>query len=184
MTRRTVAAVALVILGLVIVGGGFLLWRGRRMGCDPRINIDLAARQIKFNWYCKGFLPPEESEEYYGRSTHGGCQTDGNCTLGGCNNEICQSVSEESFVSICLAPDKPTPGQLAYQCRCVENQCRWVKEEKVSCDANNPCPEGKECYSFPGEESPICWEGDPCEKCASGKCIATLSHPPSVICQD
>lgn len=188
MEKRRLIMIIVIILGFIAAGGGFFLfWRGRRMGCDPKLNIDFATKRIKFNWYCKGFLPPEESEEYYGYSTHGSCQTDDNCTTGGCNNEICQSENEEPFVSICRAQDKPTPGQIGYQCRCVENQCQWAKETKeteISCDANNPCPEGKECYSFPDEEGPICWEGDPCEKCASKKCMTTLSYPPSVICQD
>jgi len=115
MARKTILLIIAVILGLA-VAGGVLLWRSKRMGCDPTLAVDFAARRVKFNWYCKGFLPP--------------------------------------------------PGT------------------KESCDANNPCPEGKECYKFPDEEEPICWEGDPCEKCASKKCMTTLSYPPSVICQD
>ncbi len=130
MERRKLTVTFTIILGLVIVGGG-LLWfgiqRSKRRGCDPQLKIDLVKRQIKFDWYCKGFLPPEESEEYYGHSTHGSCQSDANCIRGGCNKEICQSGDEKPFVSICLAPDKPTPEQLGYQCRCVETQCRWAK---------------------------------------------------------
>lgn len=130
MERRRLAIAFAIILGVIIVGGGlFWLWvqRNKRMGCDPKLSIDLTTRRIKFDWYCKGFLPPEESEEYYGHSTYGSCQNDTTCITGGCNDEICQSGNEDHFVSICLVPDKPTPKQIGYQCRCVETQCRWAK---------------------------------------------------------
>lgn len=145
VSRKTVVVITLVILGLVVLGGA-LFWKTKRSGCDPTLTISLATRRIKFNWYCKGLLPPEEEQkEYYGRPTYGNCQTDDDCIFGGCNAEICQSRNEESIVSICLAPEKPTPKQLGYQCRCIVNKCQWSKE--ISCDANNPCPEGKECYN-------------------------------------
>jgi hypothetical protein len=51
------------------------------------------------------------------------------------------------------------------------------------CDANIPCPEGKECYAFENEEKPTCWKGDPCEKCESKKCAVLESYPPQVRCQ-
>lgn len=119
----------IIILGLAAGGGFVWFWKVKRPTCDPRLTIDFAARRVKFNWYCKGFLPPEESKEYYGRSTYGSCQTNGDCIFGGCNSEICQSKDEEGIVSICLAPDKPTPKQLGYDCRCVTNQCQWTSSE-------------------------------------------------------
>jgi len=117
MARETIVVATLIILGLAIGSGGFIwFWKSKRPTCNPTLSINFTARQVKFYWYCKGFLPPSGTKE--------------------------------------------------------------------SCDANNPCPEGRECYKFPDEEKPICWEGDPCEKCESKKCMTTLSYPPSVICQD
>ena len=51
------------------------------------------------------------------------------------------------------------------------------------CDADTPCPKGKECYQFEDEDKPICWVGDPCEKCKSKKCIVAESYPPQIFCE-
>jgi len=132
MGRKTLIVLTIIILGLAI-GGGFLwFWKSKRSTCSPTLTVNFATRQVKFNWYCKGFGPSDEVVE------------------GGTGNETEEEPSET----------------------------------KVECDAQTPCPEGKECYSFPDEEGPICWEGDPCEKCESKKCMTILSYPPSVICQD
>jgi hypothetical protein len=29
--------------------------------------------------------------------------------------------------SICIVPDKPTPTQLGYECKCVLKECQWSK---------------------------------------------------------
>lgn len=52
------------------------------------------------------------------------------------------------------------------------------------CDANDPCPEGYDCYKFPDEENPICWDPsfDPCSVCPSGKCVIAESYPMQVFC--
>jgi hypothetical protein len=52
------------------------------------------------------------------------------------------------------------------------------------CDTTTHCPEGSECYSFRDEEKPICWEGDPCEKCSSKKCRIAESYPMQVFCEE
>lgn len=49
------------------------------------------------------------------------------------------------------------------------------------CDANTPCKIGQ-CVKFPGEKHPVCYEGDPCERCGSRECIALLSYPPQIMC--
>lgn len=51
------------------------------------------------------------------------------------------------------------------------------------CDANTPCESG-ECYKFEDEETPICFEGDPCSRCPSGKCNIAESYPMQVFCID
>jgi len=65
--------------------------------------------------------------EYYGWSTYGQCQRDNDCFVSGCNTEVCQSRAEEPRVTICILPDKPTPKQLNYGCRCVNQKCQWSK---------------------------------------------------------
>ena len=72
-------------------------------------------------------MPSKEPEEYYGSSTYGQCQTDNDCYISGCNSEICQSKAEEPIASICILPDKPTPMQLNYGCKCIDQKCQWSK---------------------------------------------------------
>lgn len=50
------------------------------------------------------------------------------------------------------------------------------------CDINIPCNEGFECLKFEDEPKPICWQGDPCQKCESKKCEILESFPGQVTC--
>ena len=71
--------------------------------------------------------PSAYKQEYYGSSTFGPCASNNDCFVNGCNSEICQSKSQESLVSICITPDKPTAKDLGYTCGCVEAKCQWQK---------------------------------------------------------
>ncbi|MDD2678562.1 MAG: hypothetical protein PHS81_01630 [Candidatus Nanoarchaeia archaeon] len=55
--------------------------------------------------------------------------------------------------------------------------------EIIRCDALNLCPEGKECYSFQDTDYPICWQGNPCNRCASNNCIQLESYPVQIRCE-
>ncbi len=55
--------------------------------------------------------------------------------------------------------------------------------EILYCDAVTACPEGKECYKFEDEENPICWSGNPCQRCASKVCDIAESYPMQVFCK-
>jgi hypothetical protein len=55
--------------------------------------------------------------------------------------------------------------------------------ERQDCDALTPCPEGEKCYLFEGEENPICWPGDPCQRCESKECDVAESYPMQVFCK-
>lgn len=55
--------------------------------------------------------------------------------------------------------------------------------EEPYCDTETPCPEGKECYVFEGEDNPSCWSGNPCQKCASKACDVAESYPMQVFCK-
>ena len=68
--------------------------------------------------------------------------------------------------------------------RNLERGCEFDPCPKVQyCDALNPCPEGKDCYLFPGEEVPFCYTGDPCMKCESFRCLVMESYPMMVRCE-
>lgn len=69
--------------------------------------------------------PSEVPPAYYGSSTEGPCQKDDDCQVAGCNQEICQGRAEEERFSICILPDKPTPGDLGLACVCVAGGCQW-----------------------------------------------------------
>jgi eight-cysteine-cluster-containing protein len=70
---------------------------------------------------------PAPPKPYYGWFTAGACTEDNDCIVSGCNDEICQSKTEQSLVSVCIVPDKPLPPQLGYQCRCLNGACKWTK---------------------------------------------------------
>lgn len=70
----------------------------------------------------------ELGEEFYGSSSMFPCESDEGCMISGCNGEICQSIEEESFASICLYPEEPLPEDLGYRCGCFDNKCQWSKD--------------------------------------------------------
>ena len=72
-------------------------------------------------------ISEEETRDYYGHSTLGSCESPFDCYVSGCNSEICQSKFEEELLSMCILPDKPTPSQLGYRCKCFEKKCKWLK---------------------------------------------------------
>lgn len=70
----------------------------------------------------------ERDQEYYGQSTFSICSTNTDCSVGGCNGEICGSADgQDDAISICLAPEGPLPSELGYSCGCVNSQCQWEK---------------------------------------------------------
>jgi hypothetical protein len=62
---------------------------------------------------------------------------------------------------------------------CEFNEC----PELQFCDIDTPCPEEMDCYSFPDEENPVCYLGDPCIKCESKICEISESAPAKITCK-
>lgn len=54
---------------------------------------------------------------------------------------------------------------------------------KEYCSLEVACKTGFDCLKFEDEEKPLCWEGDPCQKCKSKKCIIMESYPGQVRCE-
>jgi hypothetical protein len=66
-----------------------------------------------------------------------------------------------------------------------EAECQDAASGKTpgeACDSLNPCAIG-DCYKFQDEVAPICWEGNPCQKCESGKCNIAESYPMQIFCK-
>ena len=64
----------------------------------------------------------------------------------------------------------------------VINEPVSTDNQWVVCDALNPCETG-DCYKFSDLASPVCYEGNPCERCASKVCNIAESYPMQVFCQ-
>ena len=75
--------------------------------------------------FCSGCIYEEQEIEFFGSSTNGVCSVHDDCIVSGCNNEICQSQSEELLSSVCVVPEKLTPLQVGLECRCIDNKCQW-----------------------------------------------------------
>lgn len=75
----------------------------------------------------QGKLDEQVRNEYYGFSTFSECESDDDCFVSGCNSEICQGVGEEGISSVCVIPDRETPSQLGFSCRCRDEMCGWGK---------------------------------------------------------
>lgn len=106
---------------------------------------------------------------------------------------ICQWCGQacEPLGTSQYCPDVEPPD--SYICQSVENQsqttCQAVLRSKSSiiCDANNICPDGKECNTYIINEvsKNMCVElDDPCQQCPSKKCKVgmELIYPPRITC--
>jgi hypothetical protein len=74
-----------------------------------------------------GYIAPKLPDGIYGDNTGANCTADSGCVIGGCNSEICMGKGEDGGVSICLAPENPTPKQTGYACSCLNAHCLWAK---------------------------------------------------------
>ncbi|MEM2115934.1 MAG: eight-cysteine-cluster domain-containing protein [Candidatus Woesearchaeota archaeon] len=64
-------------------------------------------------------------DEFCGISTYESCETDKDCIRSGCNGEYCKSARTPQTVTVCLWKDCYNNSR--YECKCVSNQCQWVK---------------------------------------------------------
>ncbi|NYZ77745.1 eight-cysteine-cluster domain-containing protein [Candidatus Micrarchaeota archaeon] len=76
-----------------------------------------------------------------------------------------------------LCPDGSYVGRVPPDCEFEE--CPQTKY----CDAMTVCESG-DCYAFEDKDTPICYTGDPCARCASGRCMILESYPMQIRCTD
>ena len=53
--------------------------------------------------------------------------------------------------------------------------------QQYYCGVDDSCEDG-ECYLFPEMSYPICFEGNPCSRCPSGRCLELESYPVQIQC--
>ncbi|MBS3063175.1 MAG: eight-cysteine-cluster domain-containing protein [Candidatus Diapherotrites archaeon] len=72
-----------------------------------------------------------DNDAFCGSSTYGKCETDADCTSGGCSGQLCQSRSEESRATTCEARQCYNAGNYGLGCGCVKNQCQWARQTPI-----------------------------------------------------
>ena len=70
--------------------------------------------------------PPEPAEKFCGWSSGGSCQGDTDCITSGCSSEVCQSVNESVYNTICQSSDCYDAELYNLRCACQNNTCQWV----------------------------------------------------------
>jgi len=78
------------------------------------------------------FIEPQltegsSTEEFCGWATEGTCSTDEDCIVGGCSNQVCQSISEEPIVTTCEYKECYNAQTFGVSCKCLSNKCQWVE---------------------------------------------------------
>jgi eight-cysteine-cluster-containing protein len=99
----------------------------------------------------------EQRMFFCGTSTHGTCEEDEDCIVGGCSNSVCQSKSEEPMVTTCIYSECQNAEKYDAECSCVDKKCKWDRlnadeiknltkernrlrpENKIECPLNCTC---------------------------------------------
>ena len=63
--------------------------------------------------------------EFCGTSTYDECDTNEDCTEGGCSGQLCQSVNAEKTFTTCEYLECYNNELYGLTCQCIENQCQW-----------------------------------------------------------
>jgi len=56
--------------------------------------------------------------------TSGPCNSDSDCVIGGCSEQVCQSKTEPQTITTC-EHNPPYPKDLGFDCKCILNKCKW-----------------------------------------------------------
>ncbi len=70
----------------------------------------------------------EEREEFCGVSLKGECETEEDCIVSGCQNQVCQSIHEQGIKTTCYAKECFIAENYNLSCQCVEGKCAWALE--------------------------------------------------------
>jgi eight-cysteine-cluster-containing protein len=63
--------------------------------------------------------------EFCGISTYSECQSDEDCIITGCSNQVCQSKNEEPLITTCEFRECFDARKFKVSCKCVDNKCQW-----------------------------------------------------------
>jgi len=63
--------------------------------------------------------------EFCRKSTYSECQSDDDCIVTGCFNQICQSKYEEMIVTTCEFRECFDASKFGVSCKCIDNMCQW-----------------------------------------------------------
>ena len=63
---------------------------------------------------------------FCGISTLDACETNQDCTAGGCSSQICQSKDTEPAFTTCEFKSCYEANLYNLRCQCVENKCQWA----------------------------------------------------------
>ena len=66
------------------------------------------------------------AEKFCGWSSLGACSSDTDCITSGCSSEVCQSVNESVYNTICQSGDCYDAELYNLRCACKSNACQWV----------------------------------------------------------
>ena len=68
--------------------------------------------------------------------TNNTCNTDSDCLIQGCNNEICAPKWRKIY-SPCVWKSEYENLHKYYKCRCLNGKCQWIKKSNFSLQLNN-----------------------------------------------
>jgi eight-cysteine-cluster-containing protein len=67
----------------------------------------------------------EETIMFCGISTYNPCESDNDCIITGCLNEVCQTKNEEEMETDCIPKDCYDAVKYGYRCACFDSHCKW-----------------------------------------------------------
>ncbi len=93
---------------------GAIPWEANITGYNGEVKVYYDGRKVY-----------PETAGFCGWSTNGTCASDEDCVVGGCSEQVCQSINETPVITTCIYAACYNAQAYNLSCNCVSKKCMW-----------------------------------------------------------